>query len=876
MKKQKKIDNENNTKLDIKKNKLHVMKLQNSSSKEQETQKQISAREYLFNLDPNICLIVCRDKKSIYGWKKLGRKELNQKYEENYKSYYNHGIATGFIEENDEYGIMGIDIDSDKNFDEFIKKNKLNKKEIENTYTEKSPSGSIHYYFKIDERLRHLTIGQNFPCEKVDYRCNGGYMICYGSKFSKTMCKKYDYEAEEDYHRCGGSDEKCSYENKSYKIIKNTQMNYLPDSWVKLFIPINEKDKQNKENELNKITGVSNKSKINKIKNNLSSTVMSAGDINENDESFIINDLYKIEWKTIKLFFDKCYKQYRFENYDDWLKTGMALKNRYEEDGFILFKYFSNKSRNPDTDHELHKKYDSFKIDHMGGITIRTLYYFAKEDNREEYIKIVKEQSIFNKFELTSTDIVKYIKILSNRFIWVQQTLYCYNGKYWETDDIEMKRYIGNELYDFLKEIYINCYFDDANSKERERISVELKRLKTLTFKKEIVETSRETLTNNNIKFDNKSYLLGFTNIVYDLIEHQFRDYKYDDYITITTGYEWNEPTSDQINKINNLICSIFPKEDERNSFLTILSTGLDGRALEKFFIFNGEGRNGKGFINDLFLLALGNYGMIGNNAILFETRKTGGNPEIAKIDKKRYVVFREPPEKRKFENSVIKELTGGGNIGARDIYEGAKKAEKELNLTCVCECNKRPTFSEEPKIADMKRILDILFRVTFTDNKEEIDEENNILLANLEYKDKNFQNNHKFALLKILFDVYKQYVINHFDLCVPKSIMDRTKKYLEMSSDIIGWINDKYEKTEDITDIITIKEMYRDYKESEFYSNLSKADKRKNNENDFREKISENIFLKKYYFKQKTINGIKYNNAITNYKKKEQDYDEF
>ena len=101
-------------------------------------------------------------------------------------------------------------------------------------------------------------------------------------------------------------------------------------------------------------------------------------------------------------------------------------------------------------------------------------------------------------------------------------------------------------------------------------------------------------------------------------------------------------------------------------------------------------------------------------------------------------------------------------------------------------------------------------------------------------------------------------------------------KKKQNMKDSMLYWIKNHYIKTENITDVITIKEMYRDYKESEFYSNLSKADKRKNNENDFREKISENIFLKKYYFKQKTINGIKYNNAITNYKKKEQDYDEF
>ena len=76
-----------------------------------------------------------------------------------------------------------------------------------------------------------------------------------------------------------------------------------------------------------------------------------------------------------------------------------------------------------------------------------------------------------------------------------------------------------------------------------------------------------------------------------------------------------------------------------------------------------------------MMLLCLGNYGLLGNNAILFETSKTGTNPEKANIHKKRLVIFREPSEKMKFENSVIKELTGGGTFSARTHYE--KEAEK-------------------------------------------------------------------------------------------------------------------------------------------------------------------------------------------------------
>jgi hypothetical protein len=56
---------------------------------------------------------------------------------------------------------------------------------------------------------------------------------------------------------------------------------------------------------------------------------------------------------------------------------------------------------------------------------------------------------------------------------------------------------------------------------------------------------------------------------------------------------------------------------------------------------------------------------------------------EKAKLDKKRLVLFREPPEKNKFENSIIKILTGGGKFFARNLYEN--KTEKVLyNTTFV------------------------------------------------------------------------------------------------------------------------------------------------------------------------------------------------
>jgi phage/plasmid-associated DNA primase len=367
-----------------------------------------------------------------------------------------------------------------------------------------------------------------------------------------------------------------------------------------------------------------------------------------------------------------------------------------------------------------------------------------------------------------------------------------------------------------------------------------------MSFKKEIVETYKEFGMNNEIEFDNKWWLFGFTNCVYDMKEEQFRSYKFDDYVSITCGYDWREPTNEELETVNNLLKTIMPIKEEREAYLQLLCTGIDGRCLEKFIIFNGSGGNGKGVMNDLMLQAVGNYGLLGNNGILFETSKTGSNPEKANMHKKRFVVFREPPEKHKFENSIVKELTGGGTFSARSHNE--KETEKELNLTMIVECNKRPLFNEEPTDAEIRRIIDIFFRSKFTEDSAIVDESKYIFLANKNFKDKDFQQKHKYALIKILIEEHKKYKNNNYCLQMPKSIIDRTQLYLELSCNIVQWFKENYDETNIQTDILKVKDIFDAFVQGTYYFNLSKFEKKKYTKHFFVNYFETNIFLRKYY----------------------------
>ena len=552
-----------------------------------------------------------------------------------------------------------------------------------------------------------------------------------------------------------------------------------------------------------------------------------------------------------KNLFDECFMPVRFNTYDNWMKIGMAIKNTIinQDDALQLYIYYSSKGANYEGIEPTTHKYNSYKVKN-NGFGVGTIYKMALEDNKPNAIRILGA----TKLQFQSTDFCRFIKaMVGHKFFYKvvnsNYTLYCYNGKYWQTDDILLRSFISSELYELLKDMLVNIYWNSLG-RDFQTYKSKLDKLNTLAFKKEIVETYKEYNSRSDIDFDDKWWLFGFNNKVYDMKTCTFRDYEYDDYISITTGYDWREPTENEIATMNNLITCIMPIETERESFLQILATGIDGRCIEKFIIYHGGGGNGKGLINDIILNMLGSYGIIGNNNLLFEKSKMGSNPEKANLHKKRYVVFREPPEKSKFENSVIRELTGGGLFSARGHYES--DTQKELCNTMICECNEKPTFNDPIRQADIRRIIDIYFRSSFKENNNDLDSANHIYKANPIYKTKEFREQHKFALFTILTKYHKQFYHDQNSILkISESIKLRTNQYLENSCDLVAWFQFEYMQDEsgvETVSYLSIGDLHRHFLESDIFLSLSRKEQSTFSRNKFFEMIRNNIFFKKYY----------------------------
>jgi phage/plasmid-associated DNA primase len=228
--------------------------------------------------------------------------------------------------------------------------------------------------------------------------------------------------------------------------------------------------------------------------------------------------------------------------------------------------------------------------------------------------------------------------VYSNLFVKVNEQLYFFNGVYWQKDSKTNSRlnlFIGQEYYEsfsslipsFYKEVY-KIKKEDERCRELDKLEKYIQAVGCFVDSKardRYVKDIVNAITNDDIKFDENPYLFCFNNKVYDLRTHKFITPNPKDYISLTTGYDYIDKLDEDKaleKELEKLISTIFPDEDEKKMYLTILSTALEGLNLEKFVIASGGGGNGKGVLNELACKTLGNYSYILPSTVLLGQQK--------------------------------------------------------------------------------------------------------------------------------------------------------------------------------------------------------------------------------------------------------------
>jgi phage/plasmid-associated DNA primase len=761
------------------------------------------------------------------------------------------------VHNNTQYVLFG-DIDGyskgiDKFIDFFINFMKnyyslnIDKKNIK--YTENIKKfGSYHFsvpnYYATTEKQKEIIT--NFLNIHKDEFCVDGKKIIDSSIYSEHWFRCPN-QSKGNYNK-DGSKHIISYGNMKDFIIDNipNKSKSINDIQFKNKQEIIEKNKQeiiekNKQEIIEK-----NKQEI--IEKNKQEIIEKN---NKNDDKKNNTNIQLIE-KFINILSSNYYN-----DYDDWIKVGMILKYlsyKNHVDFFELFNNFSKKSLKYN-ENDVKKYWDNLKAQKIT-ITIGSLYEFAKKSNSGEYKKILKE---FNtKIEISEKYICEKIKeIAGQHFFYLDGNLFSFNTKndLWYKDTTEtLKKFISDDLYDYLFNLLNDSIEDETYLKNQIK---ELKKYCLINkYTEEILKAFKTRFlndndTNNEIQFDNNPYLLGFNNGVYDLKNNIFRKYEFTDYITTRTGYNYKKSSEEERFIIYDLFKKIEVNDDDRYLLWQILSSGLIGKCHQKFIIFDGRGGNGKSVTSNFMFSALGNYAYKGNVQTLCTKQKIGANPEIANMNQKRYVVFSEPESTEKIYNSILKELTGNSKINARKLYDN--KCDTVIPATIVLECNDKISLKNDSTDGEIRRIINYTYKSKFTQNKDEINEEEKIFLAK-DISD-NFIQKYKYAFMDILIE--KAFLFINKDkenFLITESVKKSTEKYISSSYQFLTFLDEIAEKSNDDNDYISIADIYTQFKYSDYYLNSTKEEKR--------EKLTAKKM--KEFFEQNKITMLHYKNEFS------------
>jgi P4 family phage/plasmid primase-like protien len=504
------------------------------------------------------------------------------------------------------------------------------------------------------------------------------------------------------------------------------------------------------------------------------------------------------------------------------------------------------------------------------------------------YEKILDKHLRFALHERTfSTGLLaEYFRMMfSNRFVNVKGKLYSYNGYFWVMEDAKkhsgLHNFVDTTFHDHLVKmitplihaqkgrIAANDVKDLEEILKEELKSLEgflgrvNKHLRNVTTRRATVDDIMNKLVKNSVEFDENPYLLAFNNGVYDLQKGNWIDPCYSQYISMTTGWNWemHYPEYKKL-EFDSLLNSIMPKGPKQDLLLISLASSLIGQLIEKLFVWLGTGGNGKGLLADLVKKAIGLYAYTLPPNVLLAPIKEGGNPEVAGAHNKRFVVCQEPDDNQRMSTSALKVLTGESEINCRMLYSNDTVMKNKVSF--FLQCNEMPKMDIVDGAVE-RRLLITEFSSKFVE-KTKFDEmtpqqreEQNIFLADPYYKSRAFQEEFKQALMIILMGKATELIANGLKLPdTPIEVLRRTQAYLETSDDVYSWILENYELDPDHSEVIYLTDLYTQYTRSDSFELMTKKQKKECTQRKFVAKLKENIHLNSKIRLAKTrFNGV-------------------
>lgn len=700
-------------------------------------------------------------------------------------------------------GLIGVDIDNKDDTIEFF--NNLSKENGYdlNTLTVDTINNGKHYYFYLnDEQQNALS-----DFKSADGLCfsTEDHPIHIDIKYTNQVLFGPSYFLEKR-------------KAKKYVIVNESKPDTLPEYLFNEILRIH-KSRSNPKAKAN----ANRQTTVRQTTVRQNNVIASGNELNSNVVS--IDELNPII-KRLRIYLNRLDPS-RFDNRQHWLTIGSIIYN--ESKCYPLFEEYSKKS----------KKYDrigcinlwnSFSEEHNIKATISKLIDFVEEDlkgNEQEKIKafIEDKQRIIN--DLFSgrphEHLIAYLfcNIKGDSFIYDNDNNIWYAvGKYGifikNKGGTKLKAIASHELQSVLKKEYFEALSkinegDITSTKKLNTINACLMKYTSSVTNINVMTSHLKSLLmvdNINSIMDSHPNLIGFDNGVYDLKLGLFRKAETNEYISVTTGYNYKPANKNLKKEAMAIFKSIFPDRKELRYILKHMALGLYGEnPEEKFYIWEGTGSNGKGVLRDIIKVVLGDYFDSMDISYLYKNSKKDANNANSIMAKKkncRFVVSTEPETDQPINHGILKSISGNDEQQVRELYGSSFNYVPVFKL--VIQTNEEPEF-EAFDGGIKRRIILIKFPMKFVEfpsapHERKIDTN----LKRIITREKKYIN----EFFEILADHFKFYLEEGMDL--PKRFKKDTNRLIKDNDPFNEWFDSNILVTKKNKDKIKSKELYEDY----------------------------------------------------------------
>ena len=350
----------------------------------------------------------------------------------------------------------------------------------------------------------------------------------------------------------------------------------------------------------------------------------------------------------------------------------------------------------------------------QAGGTRKYLEMLAKDCLKYEAKKLEVPQNVAEK--LTLTDLGNAERLVKNygdilRYNHERRRWLVWNNKAWEWDKSEKIVGLAKKT---VRKIYQEAA-DEPDEKRRKALADHAKRSESDQRINALINLARSEpgIPIATDKLDAHHFLLNAYNGTINLKTGQLQPHRKEDLLSVLlpTEYHPEAQCPQWLKFLDTLTDGNRELEDYLQRAVGYSLTGVT--TMQSLFFLYGLGNNGKTTFTMIFRKLLGGYAeRLNAEDLMLQDKKVGGGPKegIANLKNKRFVVSSELQDGRRFDVSLIKDMTGGETLKARRLYEHEIEFQPTHKLWLFG--NHKPVITENT-LAMWRRVKLIPFAVT-------------------------------------------------------------------------------------------------------------------------------------------------------------------